>query len=135
MLTRELIGRLPKAELHTHLDAALRPETMIELAARCGIRAADTGPGGSSAASCGWTTRANLEDYLRRFEYTIPLLQSAEAIERVSYEMVEDAARDAPLPRGPLLPLAQPPAGALAWSGRSRRSWPGWRGASGTSGW
>ena len=37
---------------------------------------------------------ANLEDYLKRFEYTIPLLQSAEAIERVSYEMVEDAARD-----------------------------------------
>ena len=32
MLTRELVGRLPKAELHTHLDAALRPETMIELA-------------------------------------------------------------------------------------------------------
>ena len=37
---------------------------------------------------------ANLEDYLKRFEYTIPLLQSAEAIERVSYEMVEDAGRD-----------------------------------------
>ncbi len=37
---------------------------------------------------------ANLEDYLARFEYTIPLLQTAEAIERVSYEMVEDAARD-----------------------------------------
>jgi adenosine deaminase len=37
---------------------------------------------------------ANLEDYLKRFEYTIPLLQSAEAIERVAYEMVEDAARD-----------------------------------------
>ena len=34
MLTRELIARLPKAELHTHLDAALRPETMIELAGR-----------------------------------------------------------------------------------------------------
>ena len=32
MLTRETIARLPKAELHTHLDAALRPETMIELA-------------------------------------------------------------------------------------------------------
>ena len=52
---------------------------------------------------------ANLEDYLQRFEYTIPLLQTPEAIERVSYEMVEDAARDrAPLPRGPLLPLAEP---------------------------
>ncbi len=36
----------------------------------------------------------NLEDYLARFEYTIPLLQTPEGIERVSYEMVEDAARD-----------------------------------------
>ena len=24
-LTRELIGRLPKAELHIHLDSSLRP--------------------------------------------------------------------------------------------------------------
>ncbi|HEY7611992.1 MAG TPA: adenosine deaminase [Gemmatimonadales bacterium] len=93
MLTRELIGRLPKAELHTHLDAALRPETMIELArnARFELPAQD-------AAQLRRFMRvdnaANLEDYLRRFEYTIPLLQSGEAIERVSYEMVEDAARD-----------------------------------------
>jgi adenosine deaminase len=32
MLTRELITRLPKAELHVHLDGCLRPETMIDLA-------------------------------------------------------------------------------------------------------
>jgi adenosine deaminase len=37
---------------------------------------------------------ANLEDYLHRFDFTIPLLQSPDAIERVAYEMVEDAARD-----------------------------------------
>ena len=93
MLTRELIGRLPKAELHTHLDAALRPETMIELSAAVGFALPTRDPV-QLRRFMRVDNAANLEDYLQRFEYTIPLLQSAEAIERVSYEMVEDAARD-----------------------------------------
>jgi adenosine deaminase len=36
----------------------------------------------------------DLEDYLKRFEVTIALLQDPEAIERVAYEMVEDAKAD-----------------------------------------
>ena len=36
----------------------------------------------------------NLEDYLKRFDITVAVLQNADAIERVAYEMVEDAARD-----------------------------------------
>jgi adenosine deaminase len=93
MLTRELIQRLPKAELHTHLDAALRPETMIELAKASGTRLPAEDPSGLRRFMR-VDDAANLEDYLARFEYTIPLLQSAEAIERVSYEMVEDGAKD-----------------------------------------
>ena len=93
MLTRELIGRLPKAELHTHLDAAIRPETMIELARGTGFDLPAHEPE-ALRRFMRVDDAANLEDYLKRFEYTIPLLQSAEAIERVSYEMVEDAARD-----------------------------------------
>ncbi|MFL5514771.1 MAG: adenosine deaminase [Gemmatimonadales bacterium] len=93
MLTRETIARLPKAELHTHLDAALRPETMIELARAIRFDLPVWEPA-ALRRFMQVTDAADLEDYLRRFEYTIPLLQSAEAIERVSYEMVEDAARD-----------------------------------------
>ncbi len=93
MLTRELIARLPKAELHTHLDSALRPETMIELAAGARFELPSRDPE-ALRRFMRVDDAANLEDYLNRFEYTIPLLQSAEAIERVSYEMVEDAARD-----------------------------------------
>jgi adenosine deaminase len=93
MLTRELIGRLPKAELHTHLDSSLRPETMIELARDVGFELPTRDPV-ALRRFMRVDDAANLEDYLKRFEYTIPLLQSAEAIERVSHEMVEDAARD-----------------------------------------
>jgi adenosine deaminase len=87
------VQRLPKAELHVHLDGALRPATMIDLARAAGVVLPS-----SDAATLGqWmvvSDARNLEDYLARFEYTIALLQTPDAIERVAYEMVADAAAD-----------------------------------------
>ena len=93
MLTRELLARLPKAELHTHLDGCLRPSTMIDLARTAGIDLPSTDPESLGRYMLVSDAR-NLEDYLKRFDVTVSVLQTAEAIERVAYEMVEDAAAD-----------------------------------------
>ncbi|MBS1240992.1 MAG: add, partial [Gemmatimonadetes bacterium] len=93
MITRELIARLPKAELHVHLDGSLRPATMIDLARRAGVPLPATDPEALRQHML-VDDAQDLEEYLQRFDITIALLQDPEAIERVAWEMVEDAAAD-----------------------------------------
>jgi adenosine deaminase len=93
MLTREVLARLPKAELHNHLDGSLRPETLIDLANDAGFLLPSTDPDEMRQYMLVDDAR-DLEEYIKRFDITIAVLQQAAAIERVGYEMVEDAARD-----------------------------------------
>lgn len=93
MLTREQIRLMPKAELHVHLDGSLRAETMIDLAHDAGIALPTSDPAALRRYMLVSDAR-HLEDYLARFELTIALLQTPDAIERVAYEMVADAARE-----------------------------------------
>jgi adenosine deaminase len=92
-VSRELIRRLPKTDLHVHLDGSLRPATMLELAADAGVRlpASDAT---ELAAFMSVDSSRDLVDYLKRFEITLALMQTETSIERIAYELAEDAAAE-----------------------------------------
>ena len=92
-VTDDALRRLPKAELHLHLDGSLRPATVEELARELGLVPADA-PQGAAMARVRVTRRAGLAEALQGFELLLPLLQTKEHLARVTRELVEDLAAD-----------------------------------------
>ena len=93
--TSDRIKRVPKALLHDHLDGGLRPETIIEIAQQIGYKKLPTDDPKQLAdwfeESC---NSHSLVRYLETFSHTIAVMQSKEAIIRVSRECAIDLARD-----------------------------------------
>jgi adenosine deaminase len=106
---RRLIGIMPKAELHLHLDGSLRIDTALELARTRGVDAPGDWAGMSRALIAPMPCRTQAE-LLEAFDLPIALMQDAEALHRITAELVEtkaaDAVRYVEIRWGPLLHTA-----------------------------
>ncbi|MDO5634028.1 MAG: adenosine deaminase [Micrococcus sp.] len=88
------LAALPKVSLHDHLDGGLRVATVLELALQAGIDV----PADTVEGLADWfAEHANgdsLEKYLEVFALTTSVMQTAEQLQRVAREFVEDLVSD-----------------------------------------
>ena len=90
----EALRAFPKVSLHDHLDGALRPQTIIELGDELGHAL----PAGNADDLARWFAASaesgSLERYLKTFDHTIAVMQTATNLRRVAAEYVADLAAD-----------------------------------------
>ncbi|MGC4090720.1 MAG: adenosine deaminase [Polyangiaceae bacterium] len=87
----EVIRALPKTDLHVHLDGSLRLETILELAKKEGIELPANDLAGLKEAIGSGRNFGSLVEYLRGFDITLRVMQTEESLERIAFELAEDA--------------------------------------------
>ncbi|HEY7132081.1 MAG TPA: adenosine deaminase [Candidatus Limnocylindrales bacterium] len=90
---RSWLLAMPKAELHLHLDGSLRVETALDLARTRNVEAPRDLEGMRAALVAPMPCRDQAE-LLRAFDLPIALMQDADALERITAELVETKAAE-----------------------------------------
>ncbi|HZO15250.1 MAG TPA: adenosine deaminase, partial [Polyangiaceae bacterium] len=94
VLPIEFFQKLPKSDLHVHLDGSLRLETIIELGRENQVELPEYDPDELRKAMKLGQNCGSLVEYLKAFDVTLRVLQTEQALQRVAYELAEDAARE-----------------------------------------
>ena len=88
-IPKEFIRRIPKTDLHLHLDGSLRIPTLIDLAKRQRVKLPSYTEDGLRRLVFK-DKYASLPEYLKGFAYTCAVMQTAESLERIACELAED---------------------------------------------
>jgi adenosine deaminase len=93
-ITHALLERLPKVELHCHLDGSLRVPTILDLAKKDKVSLPTSSSNKLSKLLVIGKTRGSLEDYIKRFDITLSVMQTPQSLSRTAYELIEDVAKE-----------------------------------------
>lgn len=89
----DIVCRMPKVELHTHIEGSVRPRTILELARQYDIELpAETVR--SLRDKISMKKGENLLDFLKKFDCFRFVFDKPETLRRIAYESIQDNARD-----------------------------------------
>lgn len=88
------LQKIPKVELHRHLEGALRYSTVVELAKTAKKDLPFTDAEALKNMLCVTSPMKDLKSVLNKFWLTQSLLDSEEVLERITYEAIEDAYKE-----------------------------------------
>lgn len=85
---------LQKIDLHCHLDGSVRPSTIINLAQIQNTEIPSQDEAVIGEMMIAPETCNDLQEYLTRFDLPLKVMQTVEALERITYELYQDAAEE-----------------------------------------
>ncbi|GKX67881.1 adenosine deaminase [Inconstantimicrobium mannanitabidum] len=89
-----MIDKLPKIDLHCHLDGSVRPETIIDIARKENIIIPSDDIEEIKRLVIAPPDCESLDEYLKVFELPCSVMQTKESLRRVAFELYEDAAKE-----------------------------------------
>ena len=91
---QKLVYKLPKVDLHRHLEGSIRPKTLLEIAKQNKITLPTYNLSKLTSLITFSKPKPSLKKFVKPLETVVRCFCNKEAIERVTYEVIEDAYRD-----------------------------------------
>lgn len=86
--------KLPKIELHCHLDGSVRPQTIIDIAKRENIEIPSYKENEIKELVMIKKDCTSLNEYLEKFDLPNKVMQSKASLKQIAFELLEDAQRE-----------------------------------------